>query len=209
MIRMAEALPAGDMHPPNQALQLEWFYRSFHKEDRAKYIESGQHLSNEMLKSVAEYFENIFNLQVADGSLATKREHQIKQHVRCKMHHKLCKRYDKKVRLVTEWRHKGDGPHSRWGSKYHHHDYKWQDCNDSDYCDNYDKRNKKRENKTPSDRGNKAFKPCSVHGPKSSTPPRSATRTPRMTNINSKTKTSLWSASQRRALHEWRWQVAP
>jgi hypothetical protein len=40
MIRMAEALPGGDMHPPNQALQLEWFYMSFHKEDRAKYVES-------------------------------------------------------------------------------------------------------------------------------------------------------------------------
>jgi hypothetical protein len=41
MIRMAEALPAGDMHPPNQALQLEWFCMSFRKEDRAKYVESG------------------------------------------------------------------------------------------------------------------------------------------------------------------------
>jgi hypothetical protein len=43
---------------------------SFHKEDRAKYIKSGQRLSNETLESVAEYFKNIFNLEVADGSLA-------------------------------------------------------------------------------------------------------------------------------------------
>ncbi len=69
MIRMAEALPAGDMHPPNKALQLEWFYMSFHKEDRAKFVKSGQHLSNEKLKVVAEYSKNIFNSQVADGSL--------------------------------------------------------------------------------------------------------------------------------------------
>ena len=62
---MAEALPAGDMHPPNKELQLEWFYMSFHKEDRAKYVKCSQRLSNEMLESVAEYFENIFNLQVA------------------------------------------------------------------------------------------------------------------------------------------------
>jgi hypothetical protein len=41
MIRMAEALPAGDMHLPNQALQLEWFYMSFHKKNRAKYAENG------------------------------------------------------------------------------------------------------------------------------------------------------------------------
>jgi hypothetical protein len=41
MIWTAEALPAGDMHPPNKVLQLEWFYMPFHKEDRLKYIESG------------------------------------------------------------------------------------------------------------------------------------------------------------------------
>jgi hypothetical protein len=62
MICMAEALPAGDMQPPNKALQLEWFYMSFHSEDRAKYVKSGQHLSNKMLETVAEYFENIFLL---------------------------------------------------------------------------------------------------------------------------------------------------
>ncbi len=51
------------MHPPNKVLQLEWFYMSFHKEERAKYVKSSQRLSNKMLKSVAEYFENIFNLE--------------------------------------------------------------------------------------------------------------------------------------------------
>jgi hypothetical protein len=59
MIWTAEALPAGDMHPPNKALQLEWFYMSFHKEDRAKYVKSSQRLSNEMLESVAESFKKI------------------------------------------------------------------------------------------------------------------------------------------------------
>jgi hypothetical protein len=91
-----------DMQPPNKALQLEWFYMSFHSEDCAKYVESGQRLRGEMLESVAEYFENTFNLQVADGSLAKKRECQIKQCVRCEMRHKLCKQYDEKVRCVTE-----------------------------------------------------------------------------------------------------------
>ncbi len=99
---MAEALPAGDIHPPNKALQLEWFYMSFHKEDMVKYVESGQRLSDETLESVAEYFENIFNSQVADGSLAKKRERPIEQRVRRKMHHELRKRFDEKVRHVTE-----------------------------------------------------------------------------------------------------------
>jgi hypothetical protein len=102
-IQMAEILlPAGDMHPPNKALQLEWFYMYFHKEDRAKYVESGRHLSNEMLKSVAEYFKNIFNLQVADGSLAKKRERQIKQCMRRKINHELRKWFHEKVHRVTE-----------------------------------------------------------------------------------------------------------
>ncbi len=102
MIWTAEALTAGDMHPPNKVLQLEWFYMSFHKEDRVKYIKSGRRLSNKMLESVAEYFESIFNLQVADGSLARKREHQIEQCVRRKVHHKLCQQFNEKVRHVTE-----------------------------------------------------------------------------------------------------------
>jgi hypothetical protein len=102
MIRTTAALPAGDMHPPNQALQLEWFYMSFHKEDRVKYVESGRHFADEMLKSLAKYFDNISNSQVADGSLVKKREHQIKQRMRCKMRHELCKRYNEKVRQVME-----------------------------------------------------------------------------------------------------------
>ncbi len=164
---MAEALPAGDMHPPNKALQLEWFYMSFHKEDRAKYVKSGRHLSDEMLESVAEYFKNIFNLQVADGSLVKKHERQIEQRVRCKMRHELCKRYNEKVRRVTKQCHRGDNCHSRQGNKYHCHDYKWQDCDDSGYHDNYNKHERRRENKTPSDCSDKAFKPCLVHGQKS------------------------------------------
>jgi hypothetical protein len=140
---------------------------SFHKEDRAKFVESSRRLSNEMLKSVAEYFENIFSLQVADGSLAKNRLHQIKQRVRCEMHHKLHKQFNEKVRRVTEQRHGGDDRHSRQGNKYYRHDCKWQDWNDSGHHNNYDKREKKQENRTPYDCSNKAFKPCLVHGPKS------------------------------------------
>jgi hypothetical protein len=50
---------------------------SFHKEDKGKYVKSSRCLSDMTLESVAEYFENIFNLQVADGSLAKKCKHQI------------------------------------------------------------------------------------------------------------------------------------
>jgi hypothetical protein len=83
------------------------------------------------------------------------------------MRHKLRKRYNEKVCHVTEQRYGGDGRHNKRNNKYHHHNFKWQDHGDSDCCDTYDKRDKKRDDKTPPDHGDKAFKPCSVHGPKS------------------------------------------
>jgi hypothetical protein len=46
----------------------------FRSKDHTKYIESGQQLSKEMFESVAEYFENIYNLQMVNGSLAKKRK---------------------------------------------------------------------------------------------------------------------------------------
>jgi hypothetical protein len=167
MIRMAEDLPAGDMHPPNQALQLEWFYMSFHTEDRAKYVESGRRLIEETLKSLAEYYENIFNTQVADGSLTKKRECQIKTCVKRNMCHELCKRFDEKVHHAAEKRYGGDNHCSRWPERNQRPNIKWQDCTNSDRCNTYDKRNKKQEDKIPAEHGNKAFKPCSVHEPKS------------------------------------------
>jgi hypothetical protein len=78
MIRMAETLLVGDMHPPNQVFQLERFYMSFHKEDRSKYVESGCPLVEERLESLVEYYENIYNPQVADGSLNNKRKCQAR-----------------------------------------------------------------------------------------------------------------------------------
>jgi hypothetical protein len=120
-----------------------------------------------MLESLAEYFDNIFNSQVADGSLAKKRKCQIKQRVRREMRHELCKRYNEKVRQVTEQCYGGDGCHNKWPDKYRRSNFKWQDHGKRDRCDTYDKHDKKLDDKTPPDCSNKAFKPCSVHRPKS------------------------------------------
>ncbi len=125
MICTAEALPAGDMQQTNMVLQLKWFYMSFHSEDHVKYVESGQRLSDKMLESVAEYFKNVLNSQVADDSLTKKRKRQIEHHMRCEMCHKLRKQYKKKVCRITEQRQGGDGCHSRQSNKYHRHDYMW------------------------------------------------------------------------------------
>jgi hypothetical protein len=38
MLRISELLPAGDIPTPNAALQVEWFYMSFHHSDRSVYV---------------------------------------------------------------------------------------------------------------------------------------------------------------------------
>ncbi len=73
MLCSAKALPAGDMPVPNNALKIEWFYMSFHQEDRNRYLESGRRLCDETLTTVAKYLNNIFNSQMADGSLTRSR----------------------------------------------------------------------------------------------------------------------------------------
>jgi hypothetical protein len=185
---MAEALPAGDMHLPNKALQLEWFYMSFHKEDRAKYVKSGQRLCDKMLKSVTEYFKNISYLKVAGGSLARKHKCQIKQHVRRKVLHELRQRFDEKVRHVTEQPHGGDDCHSRRGNKYYCQDYKWQGCSDSGHCNNYNKLEKNEGTGPLPIAATRHSSHARCTGRRASTPPRSATKPPRMTNVKFKTK---------------------
>ncbi len=150
----------------NKALQLEWFYMSFHSEDCVEYVESGRQICNKTLESVAEYFKNIFNSQVADGSLAKKHKPQIKHHMRHEMHQALRKQNNKKVCHITEQHHESDSCHSRQSNTYYPHDYKWKDCNHRGDCHNYDKHEKKQKDTTPSDCGVKALKLCSMHGPK-------------------------------------------
>jgi hypothetical protein len=61
MFRVAELLPAGDIKTPNAGLQVEWFYMTFHKTDRAEYVRSGCKLRDENLQTLAKYFELIYD----------------------------------------------------------------------------------------------------------------------------------------------------
>ena len=92
------------MPAPNDTLKVEWFYMLFHQEDRARYLESGQCLCNETLEIVTEYFDNIFNLQVANGSLTKKHEKKIKFCSKRKLRHKMAKRYNDKIRNLANQR---------------------------------------------------------------------------------------------------------
>ncbi len=80
------------------------------------------------------------------------------------MRHELHKRYDEKVQQVTEQCYRGEGHHNKWPEQYWRSNFKWQDCGSHDRRDTY---NKKQDDKTPRDCSEMAFKPCSVHRPKS------------------------------------------
>ncbi len=118
MLCSAEALLAGDMPAPNDALKIEWFYMSFHQEDRTWYLESGQRLCNKTLATVAKYFNNIFNLQMVDSLLTKKREKQIKFCAKRELRHKMSKHYNNKIHHFVNQRygrnnrrHKHGHPH--------------------------------------------------------------------------------------------------
>jgi hypothetical protein len=71
-------MPAGDIPTPNEALQVEWFSMTFHKNDRSEYFRSGRQLEDEMIVLLAEYFERLYNAHLLDGTLVKKREKQIR-----------------------------------------------------------------------------------------------------------------------------------
>jgi hypothetical protein len=170
MICSAEALPAEDMPAPNDTLKIEWFYMLFHQEDRTWYLESRQRLCNKTLATAAKYFDNIFNLQMANGSLTKKREKQIESRAKCELCHKMMKCYNDKICHFANQRYRRDNRRHKRGHLHR------QTFNKScPYkCDNREHkscpyRHDNRNHKSLPNREDKAFKeqPCHIYGPKS------------------------------------------
>jgi hypothetical protein len=169
MLCSAEALPAGNMPAPNNALKIKWFYMSFHQEDRNRYLESGRRLCDETLTTVSEYFDNIYNSQMADGSLTKKREKKIEFRAKCEFCHKMAKRYNDKIRHFANKRYgHNDRRHERGHSHCQAFDksrpYKRDDRDKSHFY-----RRNDRTHKAPPKHEDKAFEgqPCHIHGRKS------------------------------------------
>ena len=170
MLRSAEALPAGDMPGPNDALQVEWFYMSFHQEDRNRYLESGRRLCDETLATVSEYFDAIYNSQMADGSLTKKREKQIEFRAKRELRHDMAKRYNDKIRHFANQRYGREERHKERGNSHRRvfdksRSYRRDDRDKSRHF----KRDDGRNHKAPPKREDKVFEgtPCHIHGPKS------------------------------------------
>ena len=115
MLRITELMPAGDIPVPNKALQVEWLYMTFHKNDRLEYIRSGRQLEDETIVLLAEYFERLFNAHLLDGTLVKKREEQIRQSAQSELRHNLEERYKRKLRdfECSQARHSANRNHER------------------------------------------------------------------------------------------------
>ena len=79
MLRIAALLPAGNIPEPNDALALEWYYMSYHKSDRERFVLSKTDLKGETLDSVTKFFQNLFEIRKNDGTLERQELERIKK----------------------------------------------------------------------------------------------------------------------------------
>jgi hypothetical protein len=69
MLQIAETLPASNWSKPLELLALEWFYVSFHKNDRNKFVTVGRKLDTQTFELVTEFFEAQFTMNKNNGML--------------------------------------------------------------------------------------------------------------------------------------------
>ena len=69
MLRIAELLPPGETPPPSEKLAVQWYYMTYHRADRAKYVKSGKKLADETIETLSAYFQSLFAQRKIDGTL--------------------------------------------------------------------------------------------------------------------------------------------
>ena len=67
MLCIAKLLPAGDNPKPSGALALQWYYMSYHKSDREKFVLSGKTLKDPTVESVTTFFQALYEQKKLDG----------------------------------------------------------------------------------------------------------------------------------------------
>jgi len=139
---------------PNESLTLEWFYMTFHKSERNQFITFGRRLVDEMIESVTEYFESLYNIKMSSGKLKIQLEQQDRKKYEAQRG-STKNRYDDKMRNMADKR-RTSRSHSYCVDRNHDHGYKTS--RDSDH-----KRDKSERKAPPEFTG----KPCHVHGDKS------------------------------------------
>ena len=153
LVRLTKLLPAGDIADPNEGLQVEWFYNSFHKEDRAEYVKSGQKLAKESIESLVEYFGTIYETQVINGELDRKREALVRASENRRVRRELRERYVRKLDYYADKR--------RTSRSRDQHRERRERRNKSHERGDYKGGNRQNDKR---DYEGKSFKPCHVHG---------------------------------------------
>ncbi len=69
MLRIAEELPPGKKPPPSDKLALQWYYMTYHRNDRVEYVRSGKKLSDETIDTLTAYFQSLFAQRMNNGTL--------------------------------------------------------------------------------------------------------------------------------------------
>ncbi len=104
MLRVGELLPEGDIEKLSASLSVEWFYMTFHQTDRAEYVRSGRKLHEESLKTLAEYFETIYDSRASEGLVPRCQLDKIQADAKREMRHELRERYDRKLHHFADKR---------------------------------------------------------------------------------------------------------
>ena len=79
MLRIAEILPAGDIPKPSDALALQWYYMSYHKSDREKFVLGGKTLKGATVETVTKFFQALYEQRKLDGSLDRQEVERLKR----------------------------------------------------------------------------------------------------------------------------------
>jgi hypothetical protein len=146
MLRMAELLPKGNLEKPSASLSVEWFC-----------IRSGRKLCKETLKSLAEYFESIYDSHLSKGLVPRRQLEKIRADAKRELRHELRERYGRKLRHFLEQRRTDRSRSLQRDNGRCRRDFGKRR---KDEQRPYDARGKK--GLPP--REDKGFKPCHVHG---------------------------------------------
>ena len=82
MLRIAKLLSAGEIAKPTESLAAEWYYMTYHKADRDKFVASGKKLADETIESLTEYFQALFAQKKSDGTLEKQEMDRLRNHAR-------------------------------------------------------------------------------------------------------------------------------
>jgi len=164
MLRVAELLLAGNIVTPSAGLQVEWFYMTFHKTERAEYVHSGRKLHDETLPTLAKCFESIYDTRINDGNYPHHQVEKVRSDARCEMRHELEQRYACKLCHFANERRPEKPYAMQQGNDYNRH-------GEYGRCEfgNREHSNRRYNFKRGNDKKSlpecvKGFTPCHVHG---------------------------------------------